>query len=167
MPHAREPMDKDTTTSAPVELLILDLSGTELAIRLETVREVLRAVLITPLPDAPPALEGIFSLRGDAVVVYDLRVRFGLPVRRLHPEDRLVVLWTGERLAAIRCERADRIVQVPASSLVEAAELRHAGRGVAGAARLSSGVVLIHDPATFLDEAERMQLDAALDGAAP
>jgi purine-binding chemotaxis protein CheW len=130
-------------------------------VNLACVREILRAVLITPLPEAPLVIEGVIDVRGELVPVYDLRLRFGLPPRTLHPDDRLIVTWTGDRLAALRCERTGWIETVPAEAIDHPAYA--GGERIAGVARLPDGVVLIHDLATFLEEAEAQDLERALE----
>jgi purine-binding chemotaxis protein CheW len=145
-----------------VELLVFELAGMRYVLELGSVREVLPAVLIAPLPQAPPVIEGIIDLRGELVPVYDVRVRFGLPARALNRDERLVIAWTGSRVVAFRCERAEWVEQVP-RSLIEAPDaVRGAGRHIAGVARMPDGLVLIQNLDAFLDEAETVELDAAL-----
>jgi purine-binding chemotaxis protein CheW len=146
------------------ELLVFELAGVRYGIELTRVREVLRAVFITPLPDAPAVVEGIIEVRGEVVPVYDLRLRFGLPPRRLDPDEHIIVAWTGERRVALRCDRADWIERITPDMLRDAGAVALRGRQVAGVASLDGGLVLIHDPEAFLDEAERTALDEALAG---
>jgi purine-binding chemotaxis protein CheW len=150
---------------ADIELLAFELADVRYGLPLHAVREVVRAVLITPLPDAPAVVEGVINVRGAIVPVYDLRARFQHPPRALHPDDRIVVAWTGERVIAIRAERADWIGVVPASAVDAPEAVRSGGRHVVGVAKLADGLVLIQDLAGFLAEAERTQLDAALSAA--
>jgi purine-binding chemotaxis protein CheW len=155
-------MPPSQPASDAAELLVFELAGVRCGLGLDTVREVLAAVLITPLPAAPPVVEGIIDVRGEIAPVYDLRLRFGLPSRPLHPDERLVVAWTGERLVALRCDVAERIERVPASRIDTAEAVTRGARTLAGVARLPDGLALIHDLAAFLDDAERDALDDAL-----
>jgi purine-binding chemotaxis protein CheW len=152
----------DQTATEAVDLLVFELDDARYALRLECVREVARAVLITPLPDAPPVVEGVIDVRGNLVPVYDLRSRLGLPPRPLEPDDRLVIAWTGERTIAIRCDRTDWIERAAPSRLEPAAHLPAAGGVMAGAAQLPDGIVMIHDLTAFLDDAARLTLEQAL-----
>lgn len=145
-----------------MDLLVLHVGATRVAVPLGSVREILRAVLITPLPAAPPVVEGIIAVRGAAVPVFDMRLRFGHPLRRLHPDDRLVLVAAGARLAALHCERADDIIERDALAITEAPAFREHDRLVAGVAHLSDGIAVVHDPAAFLDDAESIALDEAM-----
>lgn len=54
--------------------------GEELfAINVCQVREVLEVLQITKVPTAPPYMRGVVNVRGQAIPVVDLRMRFGLP----------------------------------------------------------------------------------------
>lgn len=145
-----------------LDLLVFELAAARHALPLECVREVARAVLITPLPDAPPVIEGIIDVRGEVVPVYDLRLRFGMPARPLSPDDWMVTAWTGDRLVAFRADRADEIVSAGRATVAGREAVPGRSAHVAGVARLPDGIVLIDDLPAFLDAAERDSLDAAL-----
>ncbi|CAN5684310.1 chemotaxis protein CheW [soil metagenome] len=145
-----------------LDLLVFELAAARHALPLECVREVARAVLITPLPDAPPVIEGIIDVRGDLVPVYDLRLRFGLPAQPLSPDDWLVTAWTGERVVAFRADRADEIVSAGRDAVAGREAVPGQSAYLAGVARLPDGIVLIDDLPAFLDAAERDSLAAAL-----
>jgi purine-binding chemotaxis protein CheW len=150
------------TPAEDLELLVFELAGVRYALELPAVREVVRAVLISPLPDAPPVIEGIVEIRGELVPVYDLRLRFGLPPRALDAEERMVVAWTGSRLVSFRCERTEWVEQIPLTRIDEAGALPGSGRHIAGVARLEDGLVLIQNLEAFLDAAEAESLEEAL-----
>jgi purine-binding chemotaxis protein CheW len=143
-------------------LLVFELAGVRYALELSAVREVVSAVMIAPLPDAPPVIEGIVDVRGDIVPVYDLRLRFGLPARRLSPDERLVIAWTNTRLISFRCERTDWVEHVSRTLVDDPATARSAGRHIAGVVRLPDGLVLMQNLDAFLEASESGQLDEAM-----
>jgi purine-binding chemotaxis protein CheW len=67
--------------------------GDELfAIDVARVREVLDLSEITRVPTAPPYMRGVVNVRGSAVPVVDLRLKFGLPATPDTVNTRIVVL---------------------------------------------------------------------------
>ena len=67
--------------------------GDELfAINVAQVREVLDLTPITKMPLAPPCMRGVVNVRGSAVPVVDLRVRFDLPPLPETVNTRILVL---------------------------------------------------------------------------
>jgi len=55
------------------------------------VREIIRLVEITPVPQMPPYVKGVINLRGKLVPVMDLRVRFDLAAREFTESTCIVV----------------------------------------------------------------------------
>jgi purine-binding chemotaxis protein CheW len=156
-------------TSTPREVLLFTLEGQRYALPLEDVRELVRAVRLTPLPRAPAVVEGLLDLRGELLPVLDLRRRFRLPARRLSPSDHLIVAQTGPRNLALRVDRAEGLLALEPGQL-DASPRELPGVGyVAGALKLTDGLVLLHDLRTFLSEAEALELEEALtkEGASP
>jgi purine-binding chemotaxis protein CheW len=156
-------------TSTPREVLLFTLEGQRYALPLEDVRELVRAVRLTPLPRAPAVVEGLLDLRGELLPVLDLRRRFRLPARRLSPSDHLIVAQAGPRNLALRVDRAEGLLALEPGQL-DASPRELPGVGyVAGALKLTDGLVLLHDLRTFLSEAEALELEEALtkEGASP
>ena len=151
-----------SVAEASVEILLFELAGQRYGVPLRSVREVVRAVAITPLPTAPAIIEGIINVRGVIAPVYDLRRRFGLPPKPIEPADHLVIALSQARLVALRVDRADWMAEVPESDIEDATTLVSRADHVDGVAKLPDGLVLIHDIDTFLSQAEAAALDAAL-----
>jgi purine-binding chemotaxis protein CheW len=61
-----------------VRAVLLPLGDEWRALEVHRVREVVAAPLTTPLPAAPAAVTGVFSLRGEIVPLFDLAVLLGL-----------------------------------------------------------------------------------------
>jgi purine-binding chemotaxis protein CheW len=155
-------MNRTNTAEGGLDLLVFELGELRLALDLTVVREVALAVAITPLPGAPAVVEGIIDVRGEVVPVYDVRRRLGQPASPLHPDHRLVIAWTGERLAALRCDSTGRIETVAAADVDTSSPLMQGRRRIAGVARLPDGLALIQDLAKFLEDAEQAALENAL-----
>jgi purine-binding chemotaxis protein CheW len=151
---------------APREVLLFTLEGQRYGLRAEDVRELVRAARLTPLPRAPAVVEGLLNLRGMLLPVLDLRRRFHHPARPLSPLDHFIVAKAGARRVVLRVDRAEGLrLLAPGEWDATPRELPGLG-AVAGAVKLEDGVVLVHDLAAFLSQAEALELDAAL-AAAP
>ncbi len=68
-----------TTTDIPLNQYLTFTLGEELfACNIGTVREILDAAETTRIPMTPSYMRGVINLRGNAVPVVDLRVKFGM-----------------------------------------------------------------------------------------
>jgi purine-binding chemotaxis protein CheW len=145
---------------ADVELLTFELNDARYAIPLDLVREVARAVAVTPLPGAPPVVLGVIDVRGRIAPVYDLRRRLGLEPREIEPSDQFVLADSAGRLVALVVDRVEWMASVPDEAIHE--EPEPGVPYISGLARLPDGLALIHDLAAFLSADESRALDRAL-----
>jgi purine-binding chemotaxis protein CheW len=66
------------------KLVVFAVGKQEYAVPISVVREILAWMAPTPVPEAPPIVEGVVELRGEILPVVDLGKRFGRP--RLKPD---------------------------------------------------------------------------------
>lgn len=149
-------------TDAITSFLRVRLGGATLALPALMVREILRAVAITPLPGTHSIIEGAVNVRGRLVPVIDLRERLSFPPKPLDPDEFLVVLQTAGRSLAIRVEAIDDLVDVNAADVGSPADLSPALVGLAGVIAREDGVLVMYDPAAFVSQAETEAIDSAL-----
>ena len=145
-----------------MRLLCFTIDDHRYGIDSRDVVEIVRAVAITSLPGAPAVIEGVIDVRGSVVPVFDLRARFRLPVRPVVPTDHFVLVRTPSRVAALHVDDVQDLVDVDDRSVSALAQQVPAAQHVVGAVTLADGMVLIHDVATFLSDAESTALTAAL-----
>ena len=80
----------DTTQTA--QYITFRLGDELFAVNVAQVREVLDLTLITKVPTAPAYMRGVVNVRGSAIPVVDLRLRFGLPAVVETVNTRILVL---------------------------------------------------------------------------
>ncbi len=144
-----------------VQLLAFELSARRLAVHVEHLVTIVRAVAITQLPHAPAFVDGIINLRGQIVPVIDLRRRFGLAPVPLTPDQRFIVV-TGSPPLALRVDRVDEVFVVPRQAIEAADRVIPGAMHAAGVVRLADGVIVIQDLDALLSAEEESRLAAAL-----
>jgi purine-binding chemotaxis protein CheW len=61
------------------QFLSFTLAGSDYAVGILQVKEILQFEVVTRVPSVPPSIRGVINLRGAVVPVVDLAVKFGLP----------------------------------------------------------------------------------------
>lgn len=137
------------------------IGGRHLGLPSTCVRELLRAVAPSPLPGAPPGIEGVIDVRGTIVPLVDLSARIGVDRRELRASDQLLLCDGACGLLAVR---ADRILEIRPIESVEAppAVVDSVDPLVTGLVKLADGVIVICDLAALLDEADLGALGHAI-----
>jgi purine-binding chemotaxis protein CheW len=149
-----------------LEVLVFEVGGQRHGLPVADVQEILPVVTVTPVPEAPPLVEGIINLRGTVIPVLDTRRRLRLPARAAAYTDHLVVARAGGRRVALRVDRALDLVRFGAGDVADAEAVLPGAGGVARVAKLPDGLVLVHDLGTLLSPAESAALDKVLAGPA-
>ena len=147
--------------SAPSDALLFEVAGSRMALIAGLVSEVLRAVEITPLPQAPAVVSGVINVRGSLTPVIDLRTRLGLAAKALSPDDHFIVADCGSRRVALHVDRALDLLPIQDLALDPLAPEARSPY-VAGALAREDGVLLIYDLATFLSAADAAALALAM-----
>jgi purine-binding chemotaxis protein CheW len=145
-----------------MDVLVFELDHNRYGVRTGDVVEIVRAVAYVPLPGAPRAIEGVFNLRGRLVPVLDVRSRFRLPERPLDPSQHFIIVRAGRRTVALRVDRAEALNAIDDAVIENPRDQVPSAHGLAGVANVPDGIILIHDPAAFLSQAESESLDEAL-----
>ncbi len=145
-----------------MNVLTVHVRGKKFGIPSDIVVEVLRAVAVSPLPGAPAVISGVINVRGSLTPVMDPAIRFGDGAAPLKPSDNFVLVAMPSRIVALRVDSADELEQIDDADVSAAASVSSSAVRLAGVATLPDGLIVIYDPASFLDEAESRAVTDAL-----
>jgi purine-binding chemotaxis protein CheW len=104
-------------------IVSIRLGGKLYGLPLESVREVVRMVAITPLPDSPPELLGALNVRGTIMPVYDLRHLLKMPPLDPGLTTPLIITWANGRWVALMVDEVAGVLSVSAEDRVESHQL--------------------------------------------
>lgn len=157
-------MNIDSTAAAekPDQFVAFVLNGERYGLTLSAVDSVVRAVAITPLPQAPDIVLGVINMRGRVIPVINLRRRFRLPEREIMLSDQLLIAHTARRQVALVVDAVSAVLEYPPDSRVEAHNVVANAGYIESVVKLDDGLVLIHDLDTFLSLQEETCLDQAM-----
>lgn len=145
------------------QVLSFGLHDQSYAVELLRVLEIIPYAPPTALPMTPAFVHGVINLRGRAVPVIDLALRFGGQAMRLRPRTAIVILEVGAHSVGVLVDEVHAVLDIDVSRL-EAAPSLGAGlrrdfiRGMARDERAGFIVVL---------DLERLFHAEELDGYAP
>jgi purine-binding chemotaxis protein CheW len=75
-----------------IQLVIFRLRDEEFGVAISEVREIVRMMAITHIPEAPGFIEGVINLRGQVIAVVDLAKQFGLASQAELPKTARIVV---------------------------------------------------------------------------
>ncbi len=110
---------------------------------------------ITPVPQAPPFVEGVVFSRGQVIPVLNLRVKFGLEKIPYNLRTRLIVICVNQRTVGLIVDTAREFLSLPNEAMQPTPE------GISGCSRrYLSGIATLGERVILL-----LNIEALLNGA--
>lgn len=121
---SREEQEAASEESLPqVELLTMLVGNETYALAVNDVEEIVELRSITPVPNAPPPVAGIVSVRGTIVAILDVRERLGASPPQPDADPRLVIVKDRGGLAGFAVDRVSRVLKCDPAELEPAPSL--------------------------------------------
>jgi purine-binding chemotaxis protein CheW len=118
---APESADREIHTQE-IEMLSFLLSGEEYVLPVDDVREVLKSRALTIVPNSPPHILGVTSIRGTVLPVIDLSRRLGLPPAARDEKARIIIISPDDEDAGIVVDRVTGVVRISPDAIRPAPE---------------------------------------------
>ncbi len=145
-----------------IQLVVFCLDEQRYALPLVAVERTVRAVEVTPLPNAPSIVLGVIDVEGRVLPVLNLRRRFRLPEREVSPADQFLIAQTVQRTVALVVDEAQGVIERPQATVISSTQIVPGLDQIKGVIKLGDGLVLIHDLESFLSLDEARALDEAM-----
>ncbi len=145
-----------------MQLIVFTLEHQQCALRLGAVEKAVRAVEISPLPQAPEIVDGVVNVHGRILPVINVRRRLGLPQRELALTDQFIIAHTARRPLCLVVDDIRAVSDYPEQSLIAPASILPGLEHIEGVVKLDDGLLLIHDLDRFLSLDEEASLTQAL-----
>jgi purine-binding chemotaxis protein CheW len=97
--------------------VLCDLAGTTYAVRSDDIEHLEMVGQVTPVPNAPPFVDGVMSVRGRVLPVVNLRVKFGFDRHAADLRARLIVVRAAGRSLGLLVDAAREFATIPEASV--------------------------------------------------
>lgn len=147
-----------TNTQNDAEPFILfELAGTTYGVRSRFVQQVEMIEHVTPVPNAPAAVEGVVLARGQVIPALNLRARFGFERIAFDLRSRLVVVSTGGRTLGLIVDSAREFLRIPATAIEPPPEAITglSGKYLEGVATIKERIILVLNLDEVIDLGEQ------------
>jgi purine-binding chemotaxis protein CheW len=144
--------------------ILFELGGTTYGVRSREVLHIEMLEQITPVPNAPPFVDGVVFSRGQVIPAVNLRVRFGFPREPHTLRTRLLVVQAGDRAVGLVVDAAREFRTIPSQIIQppDAAISGLSGKFLSGIASLDDRLVLLLDISAVV---ELIQLQPSIEAA--
>ena len=142
-----------TTAAAAEPFILFELAGATYGVRSREIEQLEMVGAITPVPNAPPFVDGVVSVRGQVIPVVSLRARFGFPRVECDLRSRLLVVRREGRTVGFVVDSAREFIRIPPDAIQPPPEGVSGlnGRYLEGLAHLGERLVLVLDMTDLFD----------------
>jgi purine-binding chemotaxis protein CheW len=101
-----------------VQMVGFILAGELFGVDILMVREILKQIPVTGIPDSPDFIEGVINLRGNIIPIIDLHKRLNMSADR-NPDEQswTIILNIGGRTTGFLVERVTRVMKIPREAI--------------------------------------------------
>lgn len=100
------------------QILVLELSSAKYGFPADAVKEIVRLVEITPVPESPAWLKGVIDYRGDIAVVIDLAARLDLGEAASGLTTQIVIVDAAGHLVGLVVDQVLDIISVEQAGIM-------------------------------------------------
>lgn len=132
--------------------VLCELAGTTYAVRSDDIEQLEMVGQLTPVPNAPPFVDGVTSVRGRVIPAVSLRARFGFERQAHDLRSRLIVVRLDSRSVGLIVDNAREFAAIPEEAIQPPPEglVELSTRYLRGIAHLGERVVLVLDVSELL-----------------
>jgi purine-binding chemotaxis protein CheW len=112
---------------ALAQLCTFRVGGEDYAVDIMRLREIITPLPVTPVPRAPPFVEGVIRLRGDVIPVLDVRRRLGLPVMSPTRKTKVLIVHVAGRRLGLVVDEVTEVLRIPRAEIRPAPGLVEGG----------------------------------------
>lgn len=149
-------VERDTT-----QLVVFTLTGEEYGVEILGVRRIIKAEVITMIPNAPDFLKGVINLRSQIIGVIDLEKRFLLERDEEHISKHILIVEAGNSTYGLLVDEVTEILRLAKDDIKPAPQIITEKLGaefVKGIGTVGDKLVILLDLEKVLSEKELVEL---------
>ena len=110
---------KDSVVNIDFKMVAFSLAGKDYAIDILKVKEIAKAGRFTYVPNTSPFVLGVYNLRGEIILIIDLRLFFNIdvPPRTGNEIENMIIVTVEEQIFGVVVDAIDKVVGIQKSTI--------------------------------------------------
>lgn len=100
-----------------IQLVVFKLGAEEFGVDISQVREIIKTVDITRMPDTPEFVEGVINLRGAITLVMDLRKKLGITSEDFDKDARIVIIELESNIIGMMVDSVAEVLRISSKDI--------------------------------------------------
>ncbi|SNR87076.1 purine-binding chemotaxis protein CheW [Humidesulfovibrio mexicanus] len=151
-----------------LQLVTFNIGDEEFGVDILRVQEIIRSMDITRVPQSPAFVDGVINLRGKVIPIISLRRRFGVDVKAVDKQTRIIVVEIVGMVVGFVVDGVSEVLRIdaatvePPPAIVSGVDAEY----IKGVGKLDDRLLILLDLNTLLSEEEHGSLGASCQAAA-
>jgi purine-binding chemotaxis protein CheW len=107
--------DSADKISELLELVSFKIGNEEFGVDISNVKEIMKMLQITKVPNSPDFVEGVINLRGRVIPIIDLRCRLHIEKREQDKDTRIIVVELNNSTVGFIVDAVKEVLRIPVS----------------------------------------------------
>lgn len=146
------------------QYLVFSVRNQEFAIQAMRVQEISRVLPTTPVPTAPPYIEGILNLRGQLATVINFRRKFHFEQKGQDEDTRIIIVEQAGYPIGVLVDSVAEVIKITdeqVQKLPEAAATTISKDYITGVGMMEKRIVILLDADKLLTKSEMIEVESA------
>src|ERR1035437_34713 len=135
------------------QVVIFSLNKQRFAIPLNMVKQIIRAVEVTSVPNTPQTICGVINYHGSVIPVYDFHQRIGISGVITKPGNRFIITSMSDFMIALRVDDIEGIKQLNNDNLTISESIQN-GLDIYGVIKTIDRLIIVYNLEAFLNSEE-------------
>lgn len=139
------------SVAQPLAVLTFRTNEQVYGLPVTAVSQLIEMVAITPVPEAPPTIQGVINVHGEIVPVMDLRLRLGLPFKPYHLRTPIILMQANGRSLALVVDEVKTVIDIDLAEMQSdetvfdftASESQHQTNTFSSIAKVNTQLIII------------------------
>ncbi len=148
------------TNTQDKQFVVFKLQEEEYGIEIYSVKEILKLLPITTLPQASEFIEGVVNIRNTVIPVIDLCKRFNLPEQSRTSESRIIIVEINGNQTGLIVDQVSEVLQVADSDIqYSLGDVSKTKNFIEGIAKHEDRLIILLGMGNILDSSEILSLE--------
>ncbi len=107
--------EEEKVTENLLQLVSFSIGEEEFGVNILNVKEIIRIIEITRVPNAPGHVQGVINLRGKVVPIINMRKRLGLPDKEMDSSTRIIVVELDSKSLGFIVDKVSEVLRIDES----------------------------------------------------
>ena len=147
-----------------MKVIVFELMDKEYAIKVDVVQSIERLISITRIPNTPSYVRGVINLRGIVTPIVDLRERFGIDLKEVDNQTRIIIVSLEEYDVGLIVDAANDVLDIPVELIESQPEVVGTVESefISGVAKIDKRLLVMLDLERVLEPVKQVAMDEHL-----